>query len=297
MVFCIVLGSVISLLIIPLILLPGLMGSIPWRRRTHNRPVPRHRGLPIPRHGGIALVLAFLGVVLLACFLKPQAIAGEYRASFHIVWATLLITAIGIWNDFRRFSTTQLLCLQALVAALLFSRGVHIESVNSHAGTHLTMQELWSGCVTVLWLVSLTNLVRLMDSVTGLASGISCLALGVLALAAHSSGVEFPAYCAIGMIGAVGTFLIYNLPPARIKLGGGGASLLGFLVGSLTVLASHEPTLLAASLAPFAIVTLLIAGAAFAVLRREFQGPALPTPQKQYSRPTFPQRGVKPHAS
>src|SRR5262249_19626995 len=105
------------------------------------------------------------------------------------------------------------------------------------------------------------------------------------------------ALCAVGMAGALAGFLVYNLPPARIRLGSAGASLIGFLIASLTILIAQGGTLLAASTVPFLAVLGVSAGAACALLRRGWDAARWLPRGSKAAQAALPQRGVKPHAS
>lgn len=305
MVYCALLGFLISVLVIPLLLLPGLFRSIhAGRGRPQEGPEPmtasEGRSHAVPRLGGLALSSAFLAVVVMVCLLRPTAVNGEHRESLHLVWGALAIGLIGVWDDYRRLGTTRKLLLQAVVAAGVFSQGIAVETFRIPLASPFCTEALWNGAITVLWLVSLTSLVHIMDRVTGLAGAVGLAIMALLAIAGYWASVEFPALCAAGMLGALAAFLLYSLPPARIRLGGGGSCLIGFLIASLTVQAASEGTALASSLTPFVVVTLLILGAGFAVLRRSLGSntplfPPEPKPATQPAAP-FPQRGIKPHA-
>jgi UDP-GlcNAc:undecaprenyl-phosphate GlcNAc-1-phosphate transferase len=298
MVFCWLLGCLISLLIIPLLLLPKLLHSIHARRSGQSGGPSTERPRQVPRLGGFALAVAFVGVLLLIGLLRPVAINGEQGPAVHLVWGAFAISLIGVWDDYRGLGTTKRLLLQALVAAALFSQGVQAEPFHVPVSEPLSVESLCNGFITVLWLISLTSLVQIMDKVAGLAAAVGCTVMGLVALAGYWAGVDFPALCAAGMAGGLVGFLFYNFPPARIRLGGGGSCLIGFLIASLTTQAASEGTVFAGSLTPFLVVTLLTAGAAYAVLRRKLGGtsvfPGGPKPTTPSA--PFPQRGVKPQA-
>jgi UDP-N-acetylmuramyl pentapeptide phosphotransferase/UDP-N-acetylglucosamine-1-phosphate transferase len=67
--------------------------------------------------------------------------------------------------------------------------------------------------------------------------------------------------CAIGMAGALLGFLVYNLPPTRINMGGGGTALIGFLIANFSIVHPDEHT----SLAAITVLVLPLLGIALAV--------------------------------
>jgi len=292
-VFCLILGCLVSVLIIPVMLLPDLMHSIQLRKGKKKGAVGA------PRFGGIAVMTAFLGVVLLSCLLRPSSLAGPENSQLHLVWGALAMFFLGVWNDYRQPGTLHLLLLQAAVAAGLFTQGIQLESFDGVAVSAFSVEGLCSLLITVFWIVGLTNLPRLMDRVTGLAGSVCGLAFALVTLTAYWSEAPLAAYWAAGVTGALLGFLFYNLPPVtRVRLGGAGASLLGFLVGSLTILGADRSPALGATVTPFLVLTLLSLSAAFAVLRRDLSLFAIiHSGSRAREGSGLSQRDIKPHAS
>src|SRR5687768_3395348 len=103
MLYCLLLGCLISLLIIPLMLLPGLRHSLFRRggRIELKEPPGNAEWRSVSRSGSVALAAAFIGVSLLICILYPAAWAEKGRISLGIVWTALAMFFVGIWDDFR----------------------------------------------------------------------------------------------------------------------------------------------------------------------------------------------------
>jgi hypothetical protein len=152
-----------------------------------------------------------------------------------------------------------------VIAIAAYCQGVQIEAFTNSSGTVDFQLGAWSGIVTVLWLVGLTNLLDLTRRIEGLTAGIGLVLLGYRAATGFGSGAEFPALFSIGLAGALIGILVYNLPPTRIRLGGGGAGFVGFLVASLTTIhSSHESTL---SASVFVAVIILRRAGEYAFVR------------------------------
>ncbi|NUM45474.1 MAG: hypothetical protein HUU38_12285, partial [Anaerolineales bacterium] len=97
-----------------------------------------------------------------------------------------------------------------------------------------------------------------------------------------SAGNSFSGLCAVGVAGALVAFLVYNLPPSRVRLGTSGAGLLGFLVGVLSISNSHPD----GDTSVLAILLLAILAASFATWRGALKLlPAFPLRPKPESRP------------
>src|SRR5262249_55743983 len=75
-----------------------------------------------------------------------------------------------------------------------------------------------------------------LDGYTGRAAGPSLIVLAAFAWISSLVGDEFLFLSALAMSGALLGFLVWNYPKGKIFLGDGGAYLLGFWVGELSVL-------------------------------------------------------------
>ena len=65
--------------------------------------------------------------------------------------------------------------------------------------------------MTVLIVVYITNAINLIDGIDGLASGLSCIALTVLAAICISNGSYFYALLALATLGILIPFWFYNV--------------------------------------------------------------------------------------
>jgi UDP-GlcNAc:undecaprenyl-phosphate GlcNAc-1-phosphate transferase len=283
MVFCSVLGGLVSLLVIPLILLPELFQSIGLRRRGLEQMVEDVRSKVAPRFGGLALVLAFLSVAGLIHLLYPTAIESRSHVCFTIVWTALAMFVTGVWHDVRPVRTTKRLLIQTLIATIACTQGVVIDALQIPFGAASVPLGIWGGTVTVLWIVGLTNLISLVDRIDGLAGAVGLTLMGLLAYLAFGLDAPFAAMCAIGMFGALLGFLVYNFPLARIQMGNGGTAFVGFLIASLPIANSRHEAVLSAGM--FMLVTL---GTGFLFLSRGWLGRMIPNlPSIHTAEPTL----------
>ena len=141
MLYCLLLGCLISLLIIPLMLLLDLTRALPLLGRRRDSDEPRKEALPVPRLGGVALAAAFVGVSLLVCFLYPVSWAEKGRIGLSIVWTALAMFFVGIWDDFRPLGAGRKLLAQTLISISACVQGIHLEAfgiplqgITSHLG-------------------------------------------------------------------------------------------------------------------------------------------------------------------
>lgn len=283
MLFCLLLGCLITLLTIPLLLLPGLRASVlsDASRLAAGKGLAGVAKANVSKLGGVSLVAAFTTVSLMVCFLYPAAWQDGDRTGLTILLTGLAVFGIGLWDDIRPLGFRRRLILQALVAAIACFRGVQIEVLSPPLAEVGMRLGGWSGVATLSWLVLLIALFQRINSVNGLAGCLGLLSMGLLAYGAAASGTAFSGLCAIGMAGSLIGFLVYNLPPAKIQLGSSGAGLLGFLVGNLSITnpyRDHQSAMLA-------ILIIAGLGASFATWRAAIKLlPTMPLASKTSSR-------------
>lgn len=267
------LGLAGTLTIIPLIL------RFCWHVR--ERPTDCHHThlAPVPRWGGLALVCAF---VLIETFVA--AVAPDHRARTPdrnlVLVSSLFVFAVGFWDDLRPLGAKRKLLLQILIAGLVCSYGLEIRICTVPFGAGSLQLGAWGVPITILWLVVMTNLINLVDGMDGLAGGICLMLMVLVAVVGHHVGSFELLAC--GMAGALVGFLRFNLPPARIYLGDGGAYFLGFQLGLFSLINSQKGAIYAALVAPLFVLALPITDAALAVLRRALRGLPIFRPDRKH---------------
>lgn len=239
------------------------------------------RQTPVPRLGGLALVLTFVFLAAaLSVFIPP--ITTPLTLRIVVLAGALAMFGLGFCDDLRPLGARVKLAAQFAIATGVYLGGVHIEVFrNPFTQTEYALGLL--GFVsTVFWLVALTNLINLIDGLDGLAGGIAFMLMCLLANVGLGVEATFNGLLAAGMAGALLGFLYYNFPPARIYMGDGGAYLLGFLIGILSILNSRKGSVAAALIAPLFALALPILDVCLALLRRGLKGLPLFRPDRKH---------------
>ncbi len=96
-----------------------------------------------------------------------------------------------------------------------------------------------SAALTVLWIGTMTNAFNFLDNMDGLSAGIAAICLIFFAFAALLAGESGVAVLCLTLFGALGGFLLYNLPPASIFMGDAGGLFLGFITSAVAVYLSQ----------------------------------------------------------
>jgi UDP-GlcNAc:undecaprenyl-phosphate/decaprenyl-phosphate GlcNAc-1-phosphate transferase len=283
MIFCALLGCLITVLIIPLILLPDLVRSLTIRGRAERYRYAASRNVHLRGLGGVALATSLLAVATLIYFVYPEAWVGRSEINMAVIWTALAMLFLGLWNDFRPINFSSRLLLQTLISAAAYFQGVQMDAFGNPLSGAAYQFGVWSGVVTVLWLVALTNLISYASRIHGLAGGIGLILLATLALIDFDSDAEFSALCAIGLAGALFGSLVHHLPPTRLRLGAGAASFIGFLIGSLTAISSEKGNTLSATVL-VGIVALPLVGLCLASRRRSPKSPSVVHLDARYAR-------------
>jgi len=88
---------------------------------------------------------------------------------------------------------------------------------------------------TYFSVVGVTNAINLIDGLNGLAGGLSLIAFLFIGIAAYLSGNHVLAMMSIAFVGALGGFLKYNFPKAKIFMGDSGSLFLGFSLAVFSI--------------------------------------------------------------
>ncbi len=223
----------------------------PHERGSHTRPTPIGGGMGFV----IPVTIAWVGIA---------AFWGDYvLLTTAVVSAALAV--MGYVDDRRRIEPWIRLTAQAAAAATIAvlilwrergAQGVEYAGYIAGAAFMLT----WSA-----------NLFNFMDGIDGLCST-ECLfiALGGLAVSAFTGGsTPFLLALVVLAAGVVG-FLPWNAAPAKIFMGDGGSTWLGFTLAALAIQdAVRLPGLLSAWLI---LPALFVADATVCVIRRAYRG-------------------------
>lgn len=189
--------------------------DIPDERRIHTKPVPRL--------GGLAVYLAFT-LSIIRNFQFTNEIIG-------ILIASSIIYILGAIDDIKRLSPNFRLLFQFIAAFIVTISGLKI-TLTLHYGT---IGEIISYLISILWLIGITNAFNFMDGIDGLASSMG-LVCSMLFLSIVVNTNQYPvAFISAALSGACLGFLKFNWRPAKIFLGDGGSTFIGFILGCLAI--------------------------------------------------------------
>jgi UDP-GlcNAc:undecaprenyl-phosphate/decaprenyl-phosphate GlcNAc-1-phosphate transferase len=226
-----------------------------------------HVGI-IPRLGGLPIFLVLLGGFALSNYKFPWFMEKWWP----VLLCNSLIFIIGFIDDLRPLGARVKLLGQIGAACILYSFDVSIDILTNPFGDAQVMLGWWSFPITVLWLVAIPNIINLIDGMDGLASGFGLFICLTLAFIGHYYRFPDVVMICVVMTGALIGFLFFNLPPAKIFLGDGGAYLIGFFIASVSLESSNKGSVLAALLVMIVALGVPILDTIFAIIRRGLRG-------------------------
>lgn len=247
----------------------------------------------VPYGGGAGMVLAVLGALLVGAFATPLVERGG------LPWAMLagaaVLAVVGLIDDLRPLPARLKLLLQAAVCGLAvwladlpvdFLRQVH---------------PLLAWAAAFAWLVLVTNAYNLLDHADGLSGAVAMVGFLALAGGAMLGGDPGAARTWLCMAAAVGGFLLWNRPPARLYMGDSGSLAIGFLIGcgtlSTTFWPSDEGGSPLALLSPLLICAIPLFDTAAVVVKRLRRGKPIMRGDRNHISHRLTRLGVGPKAS
>ena len=225
-------------------------------RRMHNKPTPKLGGLGI-----------FMG------FLFGYMLFGMHSIQMNsILIGSFIIIFYGIVDDIKPLPAKCELLGQILAASTIVFYG-QILLTNITAFGYEIEFGLLAYPITIFFILGCINVIRLIDGLDGLSSGISSIFYLTIGIIAFFQGrVEtLEIILAFIMLGATSGFLIHNFYPAKLFAGEAGSAFMGFTIAVISLL-GYKGTLLTSLLVPILILAVPIMDTTFAIIRRKLKG-------------------------
>ena len=220
----------------------------------------RMHKVPIPRLGGLAIVIAFL----LATFLLVEL----DRQMLGVLLGACIILVVGILDDCLALKALPKFIAQIVAACIVYRSGCEIRYVSHPFSSGLLDLGVFSGFVTVVWIVMMTNAVNFIDGLDGLAVGVSGISTATMLVIAVLMGEESVAVILAALLGSCLGFIPYNFNPAQIFMGDTGSTFLGFVLASMSVQGLFKMYAVISFVVPFLILGVPFFDITFAVIRR-----------------------------
>ena len=215
----------------------------------------------IPLIGGIAMGLSFI-IACLVGFLSYGSLPQEVKG---IITASFILLVFGVIDDWRELSILAKFSVQIIATSLLVLFGVRTQIVYIGNLSNIT--------ITFIWVLGISNAFNHLDVIDGLASGTAIIVSCAFFVISFLNGDIKNAILTLALSSAIASFLIYNLPPAKIYMGNSGSHFLGFILAAIALAISYAPLeRKVALLSPLLILGFPIFDTAFLILMRLKQG-------------------------
>jgi UDP-GlcNAc:undecaprenyl-phosphate/decaprenyl-phosphate GlcNAc-1-phosphate transferase len=209
-------------------------------RKIHTRPTPLL--------GGLAIYMAFLITTLV---LWQSEILWDGRVDISLIaWflAAGLILMINGYLDDKYSLKPYISILGPILASLVVIwAGLKISYITNPSGGifYLDNMFVWDFVpmfITFLWLLGITYTTKLLDGIDGLTSSIGLIASLVIFAVSMSWDVagSSTSLLSLALAGSILGFLIFNWHPAKVFLGEGGSTFIGFALGVLSIISGSK---------------------------------------------------------
>jgi UDP-GlcNAc:undecaprenyl-phosphate/decaprenyl-phosphate GlcNAc-1-phosphate transferase len=277
-----IIAAIVSLLATPLVLRLanhlGIVDNDGAERRMHD--------LPKPRVGGIAVFFGFafaLFAVLGVSLASPRALlaSSEQADAIHrlvgLLFGSLLILGVGIWDDVMHMRARNKFVAQIVVALISMLYGFVIPGINNpfdrNPGTNWIDFPVWIGVpLTLFWYVAMMNAINFLDGLDGLLAGVAAISSVFLFVIAVLHANPVVALVVIALAGASLGFLPYNFNPARIILGDAGSLFIGYVFATVSIIGASKTAIAISVVVPLLVLALPVIDTAAAIVRRASSG-------------------------
>lgn len=215
---------------------------------------------PTPLLGGVAIFLAAclvtVGYVvfshrLLGGYMLPKYLAGMGLAG-------LLLMIGGYLDDRFHMKPSRQIIWPILACIVVVAVGIGVSYITNPFGGVLNLDRvnwqifswhgipyqltLWADLFAFIWLMGMMYTTKFLDGLDGLVSGIGVIGSVILFFLSLGKEVAQPETALLASIfaGACLGFLFFNFHPAKIFLGEGGSLLVGFMLGTLSIISGAK---------------------------------------------------------
>jgi UDP-GlcNAc:undecaprenyl-phosphate/decaprenyl-phosphate GlcNAc-1-phosphate transferase len=241
------------------------LADAPGGRRKHARLTSRFGVLPL--FGGFTLT-----VLIAQNFAIPTTDPNERIRLTGMLLGGVIAFGMALVDDKFELRAAPQFALQALAALPPMLGLIFIERFRGPGGQEIVLPEalpvLGTALVygiTLFWFLGMINTVNFMDGVDGVAASVALVAAITILVHMLGAGQYSVAVLPAALIGTLFGFLVFNVQPARLFLGG-GALYLGFVLACIGIIAGAKVALL------LLVLGLPVADVAWQIVDRIRQG-------------------------
>lgn len=246
--FTLAIAFALSLLLTWVAIRAGIRFGIadqPGGRRKHTRVTSRLGVLPL---FGAFTLTALVSRAFGVTSFDPQ----EPARFIAFIAGGCIVFVLALLDDKFNLPPRWQFVLQIVAAFVAIAGQIYIERFTNPFTRELVILPEAFGAIagnlvvvalTLFWFLGMMNTVNFLDGVDGLASSVALIAAGVVAIHMLREGQASVALLPIALIGTLLGFLAFNVPPAKIFLGG-GALYLGYALACAGIIGGAKIALL-----------------------------------------------------
>jgi len=214
----------------------GVVDAPTCKRKIHDT--------PRPLMGGLAIFIAFAAVTA-TVLLAGDSLTGGEIAPLHYVGVLiggLILMVGGIFDDKYELSPKYAIIAPLLAVSGVILFGVEVDKLTNPFGGVIELAWWQSDIIVFIWLMVVMYTTKFLDGLDGLATGVSATGALMILLLSLTTAYYQPDVALLSAIvlGSFLGFLGWNIHPAKIFLGEGGSTLVGFLLGVLAVISGGK---------------------------------------------------------
>lgn len=236
-------------------------------RRVHTK--------PMPRIGGLAMVISIY-ISLLIYYILTKNIDGIAfdKKIIGFILGSLSIATMGFIDDAITLKARYKAIFEIMSAVFLYIFGVKITGLSIPFMSADVVSLGWLEFpITLIWVLSVTNALNLIDGLDGLSAGIAAISSTALLIIFVTTSVSLEAIVITAvLLGSAIGFLPYNFNPAKTFMGDVGSNFLGFTLATVSMMGFAEGYSNMAVMAPILAIFVPLFDTIFAMLRRILKG-------------------------
>ena len=200
---------------------------IPNKRKNEERLSSKY----VPPFGGIACSIAFL---------ISTRLLGQAESNFlYIGFFAVAISIVGLLDDLYNFRWYIKFIFQIIIVYIpLYNLNIFI---NFESLIGIEFNNSLNYMVSTIWIMLIMNAINFIDNMDGLAVVVSsaiCIQIAVLTNYLNQYKLTD---ISILLLCAIGGFLFFNFPPAKLYFGDSGSLFIGFCLGFMSILYNWVP--------------------------------------------------------
>lgn len=200
--------------------------------------------IPTPLLGGLGIYIAVAALTDVALFFSDRLTSGEITLRHYagVLLGGLVLMIGGALDDRFRLPPRVTILFPILAALLALAGGIEVTKLTNPLGGVILLEPWQSSLLVFVWLMVVMYTTKLLDGLDGLVTGVGSVgvfAVLLLTLTTAYAQPDVALWSAIGL-GALLGFLVWNWHPAKIFLGEGGSTFVGYFLGVLAVISGGK---------------------------------------------------------